>query len=286
MPMLCLAGTFRIVGSEPDGDSIRFYPDDPSHWSLVPGPPAVHTNASGGAQLRLDAIDALETHYAPQGSGPLHQPLTFAHQAAGELLRWLGFRSVTREGEKVVAVADDGRPGFILTRGADRYGRCVALVGRGEPPAQNATDVQVNVALLRKTANYRLITTGLAYPTFYFRLFPDLRSELARQAQKARPRTGLQADDLTQKGFSLASLATLTDDVVILPKLFRRLVDYLALNDEDPSLAGFSAYLGQRDDRILILSTGHYTGFDYVVKVDGQTVKLTVAPEDLLFQEA
>jgi hypothetical protein len=27
MPMRCIAGTFRIVGSEPDGDSIRFYPD-------------------------------------------------------------------------------------------------------------------------------------------------------------------------------------------------------------------------------------------------------------------
>jgi hypothetical protein len=198
MPMLCLAGTFRIVGSEPDGDSIRFYPDDPARWSLVPGPPAVHTNASGGAQLRLDGIDALETHYAPPGSGPLHQPLTFAHRAAGELLRWLGFRSVTRDGEKVVEVADDARPGFILTRGADRNGRCVALVGRGEPPAKDATDVHVNVALLRKTANHRLIATGLAYPTFYLKLYPDLRTELVRQAQKARPRTGLWADDLTQ----------------------------------------------------------------------------------------
>ena len=30
MPMLCLAGTFRIRGTEPDGDSIRFYADDPA----------------------------------------------------------------------------------------------------------------------------------------------------------------------------------------------------------------------------------------------------------------
>ena len=33
MPMLCLGGTFRILGTEPDGDSIRFYPDDPATWS-------------------------------------------------------------------------------------------------------------------------------------------------------------------------------------------------------------------------------------------------------------
>jgi hypothetical protein len=79
MPMLCLAGTFRILDTEPDGDSIRFYPADPAEWSKVPGEHQVRTNASGGAQLRLDGIDALETHYSPLGGTPLHQPLEFAH---------------------------------------------------------------------------------------------------------------------------------------------------------------------------------------------------------------
>jgi hypothetical protein len=84
----------------------------------------------------------------------------------------------------------------------------------------------------------------------------------------------------------VADLATLTDEVVVLPKLFRRLVDYLQLNGGDPALDGFSAYLAQRGDPLFILSTGHYTGFDYVVKVTGQAVRLTTAPEDLVFQEA
>ena len=88
-----------------------------------------------------------------------------------------------------------------------------------------------------------------------------------------------------QKGVEVESLATLTDDAVILPKLFRRLVDYLTLNDDDPALAGFPAYLAQRQDQVFILSTGHYTGFDYVVEVKKQVVRLTVAPEDLVFQE-
>jgi endonuclease YncB( thermonuclease family) len=99
MPMLCLAGTYRIVATEPDGDSIRFYPDDPAQWERVPGPHAVQTNATGGAQIRLDGIDALETHYGARGSVPLHQPLALAHKAADELLRWLGFRNVQRDGE-------------------------------------------------------------------------------------------------------------------------------------------------------------------------------------------
>ena len=51
--MLCLAGTFRILSTEPDGDSIRFYADDSAAWARVAGPNAVRTNAGGGGQLRL-----------------------------------------------------------------------------------------------------------------------------------------------------------------------------------------------------------------------------------------
>lgn len=285
MPMLCLAGTYRIIDTEPDGDTIRFYPNDPAQWTGVPGTHKVRTNAGGGAQLRLDGIDALETHYTPPGGMREHQPLEFAHEARDELLRWLGFKNVQRTNEKVTAAEPEQLPGFLLTQGADLYGRSVAFAGRGDSPADSGTDIRVNVALLRRTANHRLVATGLAYPTFYLKLFPDLRAELAKQARNARPSKGLWASDRTQKGFTVSTLATLTDDAVILPKLFRRLVDYFALNDGDPSLAGFSAYLAQRADQLFILSTGHYTGFDFVVKVDGQKVRLTTAPEDLVFQE-
>jgi endonuclease YncB( thermonuclease family) len=285
MPMLCLAGTYRILATEPDGDSIRFYPDEPEEWERVPGPHAVQTNATGGAQLRLDGIDALETHYGSRGSVPLHQPLELAHKASDELLRWLGFRGVERDGERVTAATPEQLRGYLLTRGADLYGRCVALAGRGDPPGRSGTQVNVNLAQLRRTANHRLVANGLAYPTFYLRLFPDLRRELAKQAQQARPTKGVWALDRSQKGIEVEGIATLTDDAVILPKLFRRLVDYFALNADDPSLAGFPAFLAQRDDRVLILSTGHYTGFDYVVAVKGQVVRLTTAPEDLVFQE-
>ena len=285
MPMLCLAGTFRIVGSEPDGDSIRFYPDDSSQWSLVGGPHRVRTNAGGGAQLRLDAIDALETHYAPQGGARVHQPPVLAHRAAAELLRWLGFRDVQRDVERVVSAEPAELPGFLLTRTADLYGRCVALIGRGDPPAPSATQVRVNVAMLRRTANFRLISTGLAYPTYYLNLFPDLRRGLTAEVERARPDRGVWAQDRTQTGFTVAALDTLTDDVVILPKLFRRLVDYLHLGGGDPSLAGFADYLAQRNDRVLVLPEGDFTNLDTVVRVDGQTVRMTAAPENLVFQE-
>ena len=79
MAMFLIAGSFRITGAQPDGDSIRFTPNDPSQWDLITGPNKVKRNASGSAQLRMDAIDTLETHY---GSPRTHQPLALAHAAA------------------------------------------------------------------------------------------------------------------------------------------------------------------------------------------------------------
>ena len=187
----------------------------------------------------------------------------------------------------MTAATPEELPGYLLTRGADVYGRCVALVGRGDPPSPSATQAMVRVADLRKTANHRLIATGLAYPTFYLKLYADLRAELVKQSGQARDaKKGVWAGDRTQKGVDIESLATLTDEAVLLPKLFRRLVDYLAINDRDVSLDGFPAYLQQRQDAVFILSTGTYTGFDFVVSVRGQVVKLTTEPEDLVFQEA
>ena len=89
MAMFLIAGSFRVMGAQPDGDSIRFTPDNPGNWDLITGPNRVRRNAGGAAQLRLDAIDALETHY---GNPRTHQPLGLAHAAAAELLDWLGFQ--------------------------------------------------------------------------------------------------------------------------------------------------------------------------------------------------
>jgi hypothetical protein len=108
----------------------------------------------------------------------------------------------------------------------------------------------------------------------------------AAAQQARRTDQGLWPKDQTQSGAKVEGMSTLTDAAVLLPKLFRRLADYLQLNDGDPSLAGFRAYLAQQEDRMFILSTGQWTGFDTVVDVtNGNTVRLTHAPEDLVFDE-
>ena len=280
--MFLIAGRFDVIGAQPDGDSIHFTPDDPARWEWITRPYRVKRNHNGRAQLRLDAIDALETHH---GEPRTHQPLALAHAAADELLDWLGFTNVVRAAdETVTASTPDTVAGYILTRAADEYGRCIALVGRGAPP-QDDGSFFVDVDVLRTTANHHLISTGLAYPTYYRALFPDLRSELTAVSKPARDSgLGVWASDATTSGFDFTGLDVLQKDIVILPKLFRRLVEYLHLGDS--SMAGFRPFLDQAADKFFILSTGHSTtGLDAVVEVKGDEVKMTRPIEDLVFDE-
>src|SRR6476619_4666156 len=36
MGMFLIAGSFRVTGAQPDGDSIRFTPNDPARWDRSP----------------------------------------------------------------------------------------------------------------------------------------------------------------------------------------------------------------------------------------------------------
>jgi endonuclease YncB( thermonuclease family) len=286
MPLTLIKGTFQLVGASPDGDSVRFYPDDPQ--ATVKAGLKVRLNSRGGMQLRLDAIDALETHYR---AGTLwHQPVEFGSSAASNLLTYLGFKKVERDDRGTVTSATpDKVPGHILTRFADKYGRAVAFAHTGQRPGRSVdgSQVHVDVKALKTSANYKLVAAGLAYPTFYSLLYPDLRQALADAAVAARKAgSGLWASDVTNKGFRLKSRKQLSEELVILPKLFRRLAGYLALDESGGvSLTGFAHYLDTLNDRLFTVPDGHSTEFATLVTVQRQTIKLTVEPERIVFAE-
>jgi endonuclease YncB( thermonuclease family) len=286
MSLYLIKGQYRIVHSEPDGDSVHFFPDDTEAFTSLHL--AAHLGGGGAAQLRLDAIDALETHYTPatHGARTLHQPLDLAHAAGGRLLELLGFTNVVRDGETVTGATPDATPGYILTRFADKYGRPVSLAYAGATDRPDQQPVFTDVGLLRGSVNYQLLSEGLVYPTFYSRLYPDLRADLTVAATEARgSKAGVWASDATTSGATIQTLADLTDRLVIMPKLFRRLAEYFALGAGDVSLAGFMAFLASHNDRLYVISDGHATGFDTVIEVDGRTVRLTRDITDLIFVE-
>jgi endonuclease YncB( thermonuclease family) len=285
MPYLLIEGTFRILGAAPDGDSVRFYPNNVKRWqdlSTLTRDHRVQPNSKGGVQLRLDGIDALETHYQA-----FAQPLELAHAAAAKLLGLIGFTNVTRgNAERVTAATPEGTKGHILTKFADKYGRAVAFVFAGGAPERDGEIVFVEPERLKNSLNYLLLEGGFAYPTYYKGLYFELRDMLTTAVKEARAaQRGVWEKDQGEKGFTVENLQTITEGVVMLPKLFRRLADYLEGNDGDTSLAGFESFLEAKDDKLTVLSTGQFTGFDNVLQIAGQFVKLLNKPEDLVFFE-
>ncbi|WP_330333646.1 thermonuclease family protein [Streptomyces sp. NBC_00536] len=287
MSMLLVQGSYQVLNLQPDGDTVAFKPTDPKVFQKVEGCP-VKVDGKNTVRLRLDAIDALETHYSRTGPGA-HQPLEFAHKAAEELLAFLGFTDVRHNGETVTAATPKETPGFILTQGADKFGRCIALLGVGTPPGTDGSQVDVDVALLRTTANHHMLSTGLAYPTFYAKFLPELRAEMAAVAQQARTAgLGLWPSDVTTApdGAVITGMSSLTGDVVILPKLFRRLVDHFNL--VEPSLNGFPTFLAGGGDELRIEPAGtpELSLKPLVEIVNGGTaVRMTISPEDIVFTE-
>lgn len=276
MAFTLIKGTFHVTGYSPDGDSVRFRARNSDNWKKLSGP-AVDLNARGHAQLRIEAVDALETHY--QG---YHQPLKLAQAACRYLLSYLGIDEVVwNESQCRVIKAQDGTDGFILARSTEANRRPVAFVFRGGIEQRDGTQIVLDESVLKQSLNYGLIARGMAYPTYYNGLFSDLRLPMTRAMARARSEgRGIWPYDMTTKGFCVPSLEPLVEDVVILPKLFRRLVDYMG---HGGLMNGFRDHLQARCEPLVRVSQVHFTRLDAVVDVMGDKVRMTEAPENLIF---
>jgi hypothetical protein len=125
-------------------------------------------------------------------------------------------------------------------------------------------------------------STPKSGPTYYKGLFPDLRDTLTEAAGLAReaPR-GVWTEDRTTEGFEVEGLESITEEHVVLPKLFRRLAEYL---EGGGPVAGFEEFLEAKDEEVIVISTVHPTHFDTVVEVEGDKVRMTEPPENLIFE--
>ena len=278
MSFTLIKGTFHVLGYSPDGDSIRFKAKDSTLWKKLSGP-AVELNARGHAQLRIEAVDALETHY--QGVCQPEQP---ARAATSYLLSQLEINEVVwDETHSTVIKAQDGTDGFILARSTESNRRPVAFVFAGETEEKDGAEITLNESILLESYNYHLLAQGLAYPMYYNGLFSDLRLPLTEAVTKARTEgKGLWPYDKTTRGFSVSSLTAITKEVAILPKLFRRIVDYMG---EGGKIDGFKEHLQKGCEPLVRIQQVHFTRLDAIVDVRGEKVRLAELPENLIFMD-
>jgi endonuclease YncB( thermonuclease family) len=301
LPFIVIGGTFHLIGRShagnetgfaPDGDSMHFAPDDRlllHRLERLDQP--VRLSAIGSTQLRFEGIDALELHYKPSkgGGSELHQPRPLADEARDFLTHELGMDPVAYVPPKNLRVrppqARDAIPGFVLSRALDVHGRPVSFVFAGAPPAADGSDLVLDTPLLEQSLNFRSLAAGQSYPLFYDTLFAELRSHLADAAVAARGEgRGLWSQDGSQTGIPAATPDDLEQHAVTFPKLFRRLVDFLAQPQHD--LADFLPWLAATKEQVLDTRTTNFTHFDNVVTVGDAGVALARLPEELVFVSA
>src|SRR5262245_59351007 len=220
-----MRGELVVIGKQPDGDSIRFLPDTPSLISQLERGDRARRSSDGTLQLRVEGIDAPETHY-----NSFAQPR--GDRSRDRLLTLCGFRNVRHgrgaQGETVTAATPERIPAAILSHLVDVNGRPVSFLLVGANLPADGSDTALDDALVHRTLNARLLADGSAYLTLYASLEAPVRTLMRSIADSARRRKqGVWSVDDTSQ-FRLRNQASIgPSGQLILPKLFRRCTDYL-----------------------------------------------------------
>ena len=271
MPFTLIQGTFQPDTGRPDGDTVRFAPNNPMLVFLLNRrgrPPRINED-NGTISLRYEGIDAMETGArTPESSNATEKNLDL-----------LGITDTVRQTR-----------GYVLSNQLDPNGRPIAFVFTGDPEMGEADgdSIFLTPERMKNSVNYELIENGNAYPLFYDTLFFDLRQELTDAVKTARTAAkGIWSSDRTTEGVTWNGASSLDDLPPIFPKLWRRLQGYTQDRDykaDSNTLDRFIDYLQfKRSERVLVIEPGRFTGFDNVVEVNGDTVKLLNRPEELVF---
>ncbi len=265
-----LRGQLTLKGKKPDGDSVRFIADDPEGWEALRRNDRIRlSTVDASVQLRFEGVDAPELHY-----GSAAQPL--GADARDVLLAEAGFREVVFADNDPTLVSDSTPAtveATVLAQAVEVNGRPIAYVVVGDDLPRDRTWVRVTRRLLGRTLNARLLTTGVAYLTVYTSTPTEHRRWLRAMALAARAEArGVWRRDETAE-FRLTSLDDIgPDGQLILPKLFRRCVDYLKDVDK--------GYDGNLVDWILDVSATPTRDENDGVVVAGMQLRLS----DLLLQ--
>lgn len=270
-----IAGTFHVKGFQPDGDSIRFQANKPEHWDFFEWATEAD-KLSKKKQLRVEAIDAMETHYEGY-----HQPRPFALAAMEALLELINIKNVTYSLSLTQIVdADDGKAGFIASGNVDRFGRPVSYLFPKNAKLTDGAVMNSSDLPIEDSINFQLAREGLVYPTFYTttdRTFAEkIRAVVARARKTKR---GLWSIDRTSD-FTLWDIRTLEEDILLLPKLFRRLVSFFDNYAEFSKLEG---YMAKQRDNLVLWDGTKKKSLAELMKFTGRRIQMKTPVEDILF---
>ena len=125
-----------------------------------------------------------------------------------------------------------------------------------------------------------LLREGLVYPTFYTSTEPIVLDKFRTATERARiGGRGLWAIDRTSD-FTLWDTRTIQYDILILPKLFRRLVGFF---DRYQDFKELPAYMIRQQDDLQLVNNPTPRSLASLMTIKGRRLKLKVPVEDILF---
>ena len=228
MKYILIKGSFHVVGYSPDGDSMMFRANNAKHWQGLVAQNAklfAEKVEQGALQLRLQGIDALETHYSPpplrtpkalkgkatdKQSKPKptgsHQPAEIGQMATDKFLNmvgvtqtkwrkwgsttWIDKACIPHKGKDVWVdnKHEDVLPGYIIASEVEKNGRPLAWVFAGSCSNKDGSELSKEslAKRLRQSVNYQLLQKGLVYPYFYMGLAYVLRKKMITATKLAR----------------------------------------------------------------------------------------------------
>ncbi|MBL8076652.1 MAG: hypothetical protein JNM55_01705 [Anaerolineales bacterium] len=270
-----VAGTFHVKGFQPDGDSIRFQANKPENWDFFQWETEAD-KLTKKKQLRVESIDALETHYEGY-----HQSRAFALAALELLLDMLNIKSVTYSLSMTQIVdADDGKAGFIASASTDRFGRPVSYLFPKTAQLTDGAIMDSATLPIEDSLNFQLAREGLVYPTFYTttdRLFAEKIRAVVTRARKTK--RGIWSIDRTPD-FTLLDIRTLQEDVLVMPKLFRRLVSFF---DNYSDFGKLGEYMTKQRDNLVLWDGTKKKSLADLMKISGRRLQMKTPVEDILF---
>ena len=340
MEYFLIKGHFHVVGYAPDGDSLMFEADDPKNWDKVL---TQHRDifedklklGKNVVQLRLQGIDALETHYPtpfhptpkgmrgkkyakaipPEKNKMYHQPEEYAEKATAKLLDYLnveefkwGRRAITSVSVKIGKKTEtfkkknqDKIPGYIITNDMDRKGRPISWVYGGGTRSKDGTRFTTSqmVSKVKKSCNYRLVATGMAYPYFFMTLAAKLRQKIIDGYKNAkRQEYGIWKEDRTMDGIPLTKRSELFKEYIIFPYLFRRIIKhqvriqneeyYEAVKNKksfkpDTDEMFLDRFFEQTNPYVFLIKEKDFVRLDRIVKPSEKGFKLLTDPGNIVF---
>jgi hypothetical protein len=266
------------AGRKPNAGTIHFRPTQPEllkQWGDFLEPQEL-----GTVEVRLEGVEALETGFKNN-----HQCLPVALAARRRLLQILELEQPDALGETgpYLGTAAES-PGYLLARNIDDHGRVIAFAYSGSATEADGARVFVKPDRVNASANALLLREGLAYASFYDSLPADLRTGLAELPRRARGyNLGLWPKAVAMPGRrALIPNARALGNLVVFPKLFRRLVEYFAGGhlQLDAFRDWLAAYPHRNDT--LLLPSQELGSLHQMIEVQGNHLRLTRNPEDFV----